>query len=150
MTNQEVEEIKGHFDKVAQELRAEFRGEFATVRAEAAATAQDFRGEIDAVREDLSASRRDAAAVADHLKAEIAEVRHYTGVVAEDLRSEIRAVSEGVALANERINDVDLRVDTLTHEVRRGFAGVRAEIHRLHETDDDLRRRIETLNPPGA
>lgn len=117
MTNQEVEDIKGHFDKVAQEIRAG-----------------------------------------------VADVRHYTGVVAEDLRSDIRAVAEGVPLANERIDDVDLkvdglttrvdalttRVDGLTGEVRRGFAGVRAEIHSLHETDDELRRRIEAQEQRGA
>jgi ABC-type transporter Mla subunit MlaD len=170
VTNQEVEQIKGHFDKVSQEIRAD-------------------------------------------LREGIAEVRHYTGVVAEDLRSEIRAVAEGVALANERIGDVDLRVDSLTGrvdsltghvtsltgqvssltgqvssltgrvdaltgsmdaltgsvdgltgsvdtltgrvdgltgEVRRGFASVRAEIHHLHETDDELRRRIEAQEQRGA
>ena len=220
VTNQEVEAIKGHFDKVAHEFRnelsAEFRGEFALVRSEAAANAQELRAEIagvqshadavaqatrselraeiagvqshadavaqetrselraeiagvrshaDAVaqetrsemregfakvRSEIGEFRLDAAAVADHLKQEIAEVRHYTGAVAEDLRSDIRAVAEGVALANARLEDVDLRVDGLTSEVRRGFAGVRAEIHRLHETDDELRRRIEAPEQRGA
>ena len=198
VTNQEVEAIKGHFDKVAHEFRnelsAEFRGEFALVRTEAAANAQELRAEIagvrshaDAVaqetrselraeiagvrshagavaqetrsemregfakvRSEIGEFRLDAAAVADHLKQEIAEVRHYTGAVAEDLRTDIRAVAEGVALANARLDDVDLRVDGLTSEVRRGFAGVRAEIHRLHETDDELRRRIEAQEQRGA
>ena len=194
MTNQEVEEIKGHFDKVAQGLRAEFHGEFAAVRTEAAATAQDLhreigavredlrgeiaavredlrgeistvregllgeigavredlRGEIGAVRESLSEFRLDAAAVADHLKAEIAEVRHYTGAVAEDLRTDIRYVAEGVALANQRIDQVGKRVEALTIELRSGFADVRAEIHHLHETDDELRRRIEAQEQRGA
>ena len=55
-----------------------------------------------------------------------------------------------MALANERLSDVDLRVDSLTGEMRRGFAGVRAEIHSLHEADDELRRRIEAQEQRGA
>lgn len=180
VTNQEVEEVKAHFDKVAQGIRTDFRED---LRGEITAVREDLRGEITAVRDDLRGEiagvqsradtvaqeirsemrqefakvrddivefRRDSAAVADHLKEEIAEVRHYTGAVAEDLCSEIRTVAEGVALANARIDDVDLRVDGLTSEVRRGFAGVRAEIHRLHETDDELRRRIEAQEQRGA
>ena len=57
-----------------------------------------------------------------------------------------------MALNTERINDVDLRVDHMTLEMRRGFADVRAEIRRLHEaderladTDEQLRRRLERL-----
>lgn len=129
MTRTEVEEIKGHFDKVANELRSE------------------FRAGLDGLGTEL---RQEMAEVRTDLQQEISEVRHYTGVVAEDLRSQIRAVAEGVALANERISDVDLRVDALTSEVRRGFAAVRVEIHRLHETDDDLRRRIEAQEQRGA
>jgi hypothetical protein len=59
-------------------------------------------------------------------------------------------VADGVALANERVDHLDLRVDGLTGEVRRGFAAVRAEIHSLHEADDELRRRIETQEQRGA
>ena len=55
-----------------------------------------------------------------------------------------------MALANERLGDVDLRVDSLTGEIRRGFAGVRAGIHSLHEADDELRRRIEAQEQRGA
>ena len=43
-----------------------------------------------------------------------------------------------------------LRVDGLTGEMRRGFAGVRAELRGLHETDDELRRRIEAQERRGA
>jgi hypothetical protein len=35
-------------------------------------------------------------------------------------------------------------------EPQRGFAGVRADMRRLHETDDDLRRRIEIQEQRGA
>ena len=59
-------------------------------------------------------------------------------------------VADGVALADERVDHLDLRVDSLTGEVRRGFAAVRAEIHSLHGADDELRRRIETQEQRGA
>ena len=87
---------------------------------------------------------------ADELRAETAEVRRHAGALADDLRSEIRMVADGVALANERVDHLDLRVDNLTGEMRRGFAGVRAEIHSLHEADDELRRRIEAQEQRGA
>jgi DNA repair ATPase RecN len=132
VTSQEVEQIKRHVDEAVQGLRGEMAAEFAQVRGE------------------ISDFRRDAAEVADHLMQEIVETRKNAGAEAEELRSQIRAVAEGVALANERLNDVDLRVDTLTGEVRRGFAGVRAELHSLHETDDELRRRIEAQEQRGA
>jgi chromosome segregation ATPase len=150
VTNQEVEQIKRHVDEAMQGLR----GEIAQVRGEMTEGFAQVRGEMTAgfaqVRGEISEFRRDAAEVADHLMQEIVETRKNAGAQAEELRSEIRAVAEGVALANERINDVDLRVDNLTGEVRRGFAGVRAEIHRLHETDDELRRRIEAQERRGA
>lgn len=124
--------------------------EFAKVRAEMASEFSDVRGEI-------SEFRRDSAAVGDHLmekiaglEADVASARREGGAAADGLRSDIRAVAEGVALANERIDDVDLRVDRLTSEVRRGFAEVRTEIHRLHATDDELRRRIEAQERRGA
>jgi urocanate hydratase len=94
--------------------------------------------------------RAEMGEVRQELGAEIAETRRHLGVVAENLRSEIRMVADGVALANERINQVDLRVDGLTGEMRRGFAGVRAEIHSLHEADDELRGRIEAQERRGA
>jgi len=94
--------------------------------------------------------RQGLGAEITEVRGEIAETRRHVGVVADDLRSEIRMVADGVALANERINQVDLRVDGLTGEMRRGFAGVRAEIHSLHEADDELRGRIEAQERRGA
>jgi hypothetical protein len=125
VTRKEVEEIKGHFDGVAAGLREEMGG----------------------LRDDL---RADMGGLRNELRAETAEVRRHAGALADDLRSEIRMVADGVALANERIDHLDLRVDSLTGEVRRGFAGVRAEVHRLHETDDELRRRVEAQEQRGA
>jgi hypothetical protein len=68
----------------------------------------------------------------------------------EDLRDEIRTVAEGVALVTARVDDVDLRIDRLANEMRRGFAGVRVEILRLHEADDELGRRIAAQEQRGA
>jgi hypothetical protein len=143
VTRNEVEEIKKHFDEFGNDFRLfkrEVTEQFTGLRTEIATQVGGLRTEL----------RAEMAEQAGGLRQEIAEVRRHAGVVAEDLRSEIRAVGEGVALANERIDHVDLRVDTLTGEVRRGFAGVRAEIHRLHETDDELGRRIEAQERRGA
>jgi len=108
VTNQEVEEITGHFDKVAQEIRVEFRGEITGVRQDA--------------------------------RAQVAAVRDHTDVVAKNLRQEIAEVRRHASF----------RLDALTSEMRIRLADVRAEIHRLHESDDELRRRIEAQEQRGA
>jgi hypothetical protein len=136
VTRKEVEEIKGHFDGVAGGLREELGGLRDELRADMGELRSGLREEMGGLR--------------DELRAETAEVRRHAGALADDLRAEIRMVADGVALANERIDHLDLRVDSLTGEVRRGFAGVRAEIHSLHETDDELRRRIEAQEQRGA
>ena len=143
VTRKQVEEIKGHFDGVANELRAEMSGLRDGLRAEMGGLRDELRAETAEVR-------RHAGGLADELRAETAEVRRHAGALADDLRSEIRMVADGVALANERVNQLDLRMDSLTGEVRRGFAGVRAEIHGLHEADDELLRRIEAQEQRGA
>jgi hypothetical protein len=136
VTRQDVEEIKGHFDRVADGLRSEMTGLRQGLREEIAQQGAELRAEMaglrQALREEIDGARREA------------------GVTADGRRSEIRQVAEGVALANERIDRLDLRVDDLTGEVRRGFASVRADFRRLHETDDDLRRRIEAQERRGA
>jgi len=135
-------------------LRAEMGELRDGLRAEMGELRDGLRAEIAEVRQDLGAEiagvRQGLGAEITEVRGEIAETRRHVGVVAEDLRSEIRLVADGVALANERINQVDLRVDGLTGEVRRGFAGVRVEIHSLHETDDELRGRIEAQERRGA
>ena len=108
---------------------------------------EEIKGHFDGVAAGL---REEMGGLRTELRAETAEVRRHAGALADDLRSEIRLVADGVALANERVDHLDLRVDSLTGEVRRGFAAVRAEIHSLHEADDELRRRIETQEQRGA
>ena len=167
MTRNEVEEIKRHFDEVGGGLRDELKQHVAEqvggLRDE---LKQHVAEQVGGLRDELKQhAAEQVGGLRDELKQhvveqvgglqhtlgeEIAEVRQHAGVVAEDLRSEIRAVGDGVALASERIDHLDLRVDNLTGEVRRGFAGVRAEVHRLHETDDELRRRIEAQEQRGA
>jgi hypothetical protein len=155
VTRKEVEEIKEHFDAATAGLRTELvdhigeqvGGLRTELRAEIAGMRRDLGADIAGVRQDLGT---DIAAVRQDLGGGIDEIRRHVGVVAEDLRSEIRMVADGVALANERINQVDLRVDGLTGEMRRGFAGLRAEMRGLHETDDELRRRIEAQERRGA
>ena len=134
----EVEEIKKHFDSQFGILREEVAAQGTTLRDEMAAQGATLRDEM--------------AAQGTTLREDIADARREAGVTAEGLRAEIRTVAEGVALANERIDDLDLRVDHLAVEMRRGFADVRVEIRRLHEADDrvtrsdgELRSRVERL-----
>jgi len=150
VTRSEVEEIKKHFDEFGNDFRQfkrDVTDQFGGLRSE---MAEHFGGLRTEMTEQVGGLWTEMAEQVGGLREEIAEVRRHAGVIAEDLRSEIRAVGDGVALANERIDHVDLRVDSLTGEVRRGFAGVRAEIHRLHENDDELRRRIEAQERRGA
>jgi len=151
VTRKEVEEIKGHFDGVATGLRQELKQHVAEqvggLRAEMGGLRDGLRAEMGGLRDGL---REEMGGLRNELRAETAEGRRHAGALADDLRSEIRMVADGVALANERIDHLDLRVDNLTGEVRRGFAGVRAEIHSLHEADDELRRRIEAQEQRGA
>ena len=109
-----------------------------------------FRSEMGGLRSEMGGLREEMGGLRNELRAETAEVRRHAGALADDLRSEVRMVADGVALANERVNQLDLRMDGLTGEMRRGFAGVRAEIHSLHEADDELRRRIESQEQRGA
>jgi hypothetical protein len=149
----EVEEIKRHFDSQFGILRDEVAAQGTSLRDEmatqGAAIRQDLRAEMAAQGASL---REEMAAQGANLRADIADARREAGVTAEGLRTEIRQVADGVALANERIDDLDLRVDHLAAETRRGFADVRVAIRRLHEADDqvarsdgELRARVERL-----
>lgn len=71
MDSETAEEIKRHFDVVAEGLRAEI---------------QDVRRHSDVVAEGLKAE----------LRSEIQDVKRHSNVIAESLRSEIRIVAEGV------------------------------------------------------
>lgn len=92
-----------------------------------------------AIRQEL---RTEMATQAQELPAEM-------GSLAKGLENEFRRqtgmVADGVALANERLERVDSRLDQLTVEVRRGFAEVRADLRGLHETDERLAREQDAL-----
>jgi hypothetical protein len=140
---QDMKDVRVELKQEINEVRDELKQEIAGARVE-------LRQEIAGVRAEVSQLRHENAAVADHLKEEIADVRRQAGAMAEDLRDEIRTVAEGVALVTARVDDVDLRIDRLANEMRRGFAGVRVEILRLHEADDELGRRIAAQEQRGA
>jgi len=125
VTRKEVDEIKGHFDQAMGTLRRELTTEIGRVR-------EELGVEIAGIR------------------AEIAEIREHLGGMAEGFRSQIRVVADGTAGVTKHIHDLDLRVDGLAGEMRRGFAGVRAEMHSLHETDDELGQRIGAQEQRGA
>ena len=118
----EMGELREEMGGLRTELRAELRSEMGELREE---VAPDGAAGGVAVG-DGPAARGDGRARTE-LRAETAEVRRHAGALADDLRSEIRMVADGVALANERVDHLDLRVDGLTGEVRRGFAAVRAK-----------------------
>jgi len=67
VTSSEVEEIKGHFDKVAQELRGEVTG----LRGEVTG----LRGEVTGLRGEMSGLRGEVADLRGEMTAEFAAVR---------------------------------------------------------------------------
>jgi hypothetical protein len=129
------------------ELRDSVRTEMGELRDSVRAEMGELR---DSVRAEMGELRESVQGEMGELRQGIADARTVAEAVNEDLRKEIRLVADGVALANERIDRLDLRVDDLTGEMRRGFALVRADIRRLHETDDQLRQRIEGLESQRA
>ena len=143
MTRNEVEEIKRHFDEFGGGLRQELKQDLAdqvgglrqelkqdwpirsaacgrsssrtwpTRSAGSAGVEGRLADQVGGLRQELSSTAEQVGGLRHTLGEEIAEVRRHAGVVAEGLRLQIRAVGDGVALANERIDHLDLRVDTL-------------------------------------
>jgi chromosome segregation ATPase len=172
VTSQEVEEIKGHFDKVAQGLREEIGGlraemgaefasvrgematEFANVRDEMTAEFANVRGEMGGlraemtagfakVRDELSDFRKHSAETGDYLMQQIAEAGQSADSQAAEIRSRLDTVETSLSATNQRLAD-------LTHEVRSGFAGVNAELRLLHATDDALLHRLAAQERRGV
>jgi hypothetical protein len=81
MDSETSEDIKRHFDLVAQALRDEIRAGDEALRQ---ALRDEIRGGDEALR------------------VEIRDVKRHSDVVAESLRSEIRLVAEGVAGLDEK------------------------------------------------
>ena len=121
MESETAEDIKRHFDVVAEGLREEIRAVRGEIRELHAgneglrigmrAGDEALRGEIGALDGSL---RSEISALGMSLRGEIRDVKRHSDVVAESLRSEIRLVAEGVAGLDEKF----------THE----FVKVREEI----------------------
>lgn len=88
MDRDTAEDIKRHFDVVADGLRKEIRGLDEGLRNEVRAGDEGLRNEIRAGDEAL--------------RSEIRDVKRHSDVVAESLRGEIRLVAEGVAGLDEK------------------------------------------------
>jgi chromosome segregation ATPase len=70
------------------------------------------------------------------------ETRRHFEVVAERLETKIDLVTEGVIHANERIDRLDAKVDTLAEEMADEFNDIRSMIKFSHH---DLDRRLRSL-----
>ena len=123
MDRDTAEDIKRHFDVVAEGLRNEIRAFDEGLRNELGTVdqglRQTLRDEIRAVDEGLRQAMRGEIHAGDEalrseLRGEIRDVKRHSDVVAESLRSEIRLVAEGVAGLDEKFT--------------REFAKVREEI----------------------
>jgi uncharacterized protein YicC (UPF0701 family) len=164
--------LRGEMVQLREELRTEFRQETAALgtalRQEMAQLGTDLRRDIreegDGLRsyvdERVQLLRQEIRTEGDGLRAyidekyellreEIASERRERRVeiqsVEERLGTQIRLVAEGLDFTNARLDQLDLRLDSFGVEMRRGFAGVHAAIHRLHEADDRLDRRLGAL-----
>ncbi|MDQ5871332.1 MAG: hypothetical protein M3547_03905 [Acidobacteriota bacterium] len=104
MDRDTAEDIKHHFDVVAEGLRNEIR----TVD-------EGLRNEIRAGNEGLRSEMR---AADEGLRSEIRDVKRHSDVVAESLRSEIRLVAEGVAGLDEKFTQEFVKVREEIGEVK--------------------------------
>lgn len=128
MDSETAEEIKRHFDVVAEGLRAEVRD----VRQHSDVGVRELRAEIQDVK-------RHSDVIADslrtELKAEIQDVKRHSDVIAESLRGEIRIVAEGVAGLDEKFTQEFRSVSEEIGEVK--------SLVRL--SYGDLDRRVQSL-----
>jgi chromosome segregation ATPase len=165
VTAKDVEEIGKRLDAGLAGLEKQFtavRTGFADMRAEFGTMRADFTAMRTEVEQQFAAVRAEMAEQFTAVRGEIGELRtevdrvaietRSSGVKLDDLHGQIRIVGDGVALANERIDGVDIRIDKLTSEVRRNAATTRIDIGRLQEAQqrledgqDQLRQRVERL-----
>jgi len=104
MDRETSDDIKRHFDEVAEGLRAEMRAEMGALTVGLRAEILDLRQHSDGV--------------ADGLKAEIRDVKRHSDVVAESLRGEIRLVAEGVAGLDQKFTMEFVKVREEIGEVK--------------------------------
>jgi hypothetical protein len=96
MDRDTAEDIKRHFDVVAEGLRSEvheLRSDVHGLRSEVHELAGDLRSEIRVVDEKVDRS--------------FVDLKRYFDVVSESLRSDIRTVAEGFVSTNERLDRIE-------------------------------------------
>ncbi|HTO77612.1 MAG TPA: hypothetical protein VMQ61_16180 [Thermoanaerobaculia bacterium] len=91
MDSETVEEIKRHFNVVAEGLRSETQG---------------LRSEVGELRSEVGELRSETQG----LRSEVGEIRRHFNVVAEGLRSEMRTLAEGLEATNGRIDGILTRM----------------------------------------
>jgi chromosome segregation ATPase len=137
VTQREIEEIGKRIDTAVAGLRTEMVQQFGAVRAEMAEQGESLRAEMAeqgrGLRAEMAGQFAEVKAEIGELRTELSRVAIETrsiGIKVDELHGQIRIVGDGVALANERIDDVDLRIDKLTSEVRRNAAATRTDARR--------------------
>jgi hypothetical protein len=112
MDSETAEEIKRHFDVVADGLRAEVR---------------DLRQHTDVGMRELRSE----------LRAEIQDVKRHSDVIAESLRGEIRIVAEGVAGLDEKFThefrNVRQEIGEVKSLVRLSYGDLDRRVQRLEK-----------------
>jgi archaellum component FlaC len=144
MEQETAEDIKRHFDVVAQGLREEI-GDLRSEVGGIHAGIGDLRSEIDGLHAGIGDLRSEVgglhAGIGDlrseigGLHAGIGDAKRHFNVVAESLRSDIRTVAEGFVATNERLDRFEVRMSEKFREMEALF--------RLSFTELD--RRIQSL-----
>jgi archaellum component FlaC len=122
MDHETAEDIKRHFDVVANRLRSEL--------------GEQITGVANGLRSELG---EQIAGVRAELGTEILDVKRHSDVIAESLRSEIRLVAEGVAGLDEKFTKEFVEV---REEIREQIGEVKSLIGTSYS---DLDRRVQTL-----
>ena len=157
MDSETAEDIKRHFDVVADGLRtgfAELRTEVGSLRTDVGDLRTELRTEIGSLRNELRTEvgglrtelRTEVGSLRSEvgglwtevgsLRTEIADVKWHADVVAEGLRSDIRTVAEGVAGLDEKFT---LEFERVREEIREQIGDVKIL---LRVSYADLDRRV--------
>ena len=130
MDSETADDIKRHFDVVAEGFRQNLSDGLNELRTELRTEIGDFRTGLRAeIREGLQDVRTE-------LRAEIQDVKRHSDVIAESLRGEIRLVAEGVAGLDEKFTR---EFRNVREEVREQIGEVKTLLRLSYQ---DLDRRI--------
>jgi uncharacterized coiled-coil DUF342 family protein len=157
MDSETAQDIKRHFDVVADglrtgfaelrtevgDLRTELRTEVGELRTEVGDLRTELRTEVGDLRTELRTEvgglRAELRAEVGGLRNEIADVKRHADVIAEGLRSDIRTVAEGVAGLDEKFT---LEFESVREEFREQIGEVKSL---LRVSYGDLDRRVQSL-----